>query len=125
MAAMLKAGAAGYLLKTSARTELVDALRAVASGETYLSPTIASDVVEHHLRSRNSGKVGVYSALTEREHEVLQIISEGHHTKSIADRLQVSPKTVLTHRENMMRKLRIDSVSGLTRYALREGLAEL
>ena len=125
VAAMLKAGATGYLLKTSARTELVDALRAVALGETYLSPTIASDVVEHHLRSRNAGKLGVYSALTEREREVLQLIAEGHHTKSIADRLQVSPKTVLTHRENMMKKLRIDSVSGLTRYALREGLAEL
>ncbi|MBT3192670.1 MAG: response regulator transcription factor [Verrucomicrobia bacterium] len=125
VAAMLKAGASGYLLKTSARTELVDALRTVASGETYLSPPIAGDVVEHHLRSRTRGKRGAYTALTEREREVLQLVAEGHRTKAIADRLHVSPKTVLTHRENMMKKLRIDSVSGLTRYALREGLAEL
>jgi DNA-binding NarL/FixJ family response regulator len=125
VAAMLKAGAAGYLLKTSARKELVEALRTVASGETYLSPPIAGDVVEHHLRSRTRGKRGAYTALTDREREVLQLIAEGHHTKAVADRLHVSPKTVLTHRENMMKKLSIDSVSGLTRYALREGLAQL
>jgi DNA-binding NarL/FixJ family response regulator len=125
VAAMLKAGAAGYLLKTSARMELIEALRTVASGETYLSPPIAGDIVEHHLRDHTRGKRGAYTALTDREREVLQLIAEGHHTKSVADRLNISPKTVLTHRENMMKKLGIDSVSGLTRYALREGLAQL
>ena len=125
VAAMLEAGAAGYLLKTSARTELIEALRTVASGETYLSPPIAGDIVEHHLRDRTHGKRGAYTALTDREREVLQLIAEGHHTKAVADRLNISPKTVLTHRENMMKKLGIDSVSGLTRYALREGLAQL
>ena len=123
--AMLKAGAAGYLLKTSARKELVEAIRTVASGQTYLSPPVAGDVVEHHVRSLENGKSGAYVTLTEREREVLQLVAEGYHTKSIADRLQISPKTVLSHRESIMKKLGIHSVSGLTRYALREGLSEL
>ncbi len=123
--AMLKAGAAGYLLKTIARKELVAAVRAVAAGQTYLCSPIAGDVVEHHVRGLSSQKRGAYGALSEREREVLQLLAEGHHTKRIADRLYISPKTVLTHRESIMKKLGIDSVSGLTRYALREGLSEL
>ena len=125
VAAMLEAGASGYILKTSASRELVHAVRAVTRGETYLTPSIAGDIVEHHVRGGGTHKRGAYSDITEREREVLQLIAEGHHTKVIADRLSVSPKTVLAHRENAMKKLGIDSIAGLTRYALREGISEL
>jgi DNA-binding NarL/FixJ family response regulator len=123
--AMLAAGASGYLLKTSARRELVEAVRTVASGETYLSPPIASDVVNHHVRGEGTNKNCAFAVLTEREREVLQLIAEGLHSKMIGDRLHISPRTVLAHRENIMRKLNLDSVVALTRYALREGLSEL
>ena len=125
VAAMLEAGALGYLLKKSAAKELVEAIRTVAAGEAYLSPPIAGDVVQHHVRDKGKDAPGAYSALTEREREVLQLIAEGHHTKIIAGRLHISPKTVLAHRESLMRKLGIDSIAALTRYALQEGISEL
>jgi DNA-binding NarL/FixJ family response regulator len=77
---------------------------------------------------RGSGRredSGAYSRLTEREREVLQLIAEGHHTKAIAERLHIRPKTVLAHRESLMRTLGLDSVAALTRYALRAGIAHL
>jgi DNA-binding NarL/FixJ family response regulator len=124
--AMLEAGASGYLLKTSVRDELIRAVRTVASGETYLSPPITSDVVAHHVRQEGTrDKKCAFAVLTEREREILQLIAEGHHTKIIAGRLHISPKTVLLHRENCMKKLGIDSIASLTRYAIREGIVEL
>ncbi len=123
--AMLEAGACGYLLKTSASKELVDAVRTVAHGDMYLSPPIAGDVIQHHVRGGEGWNRSGFTDLTQREREVLQLIAEGLHTKTIADQLHVSPKTVLTHRENIMKKLGVDSVASLTRYALREGISEL
>jgi DNA-binding NarL/FixJ family response regulator len=123
--AMLEAGASGYLLKTSVSKELVRAIRTVAAGETYLSPPIATDVVRDLVRGGNGTKSGAYADLSDREREVLQLIAEGHHTKLIADRLGISPKTVLAHRENLMKKLDVDSIPDLVRYAIREGVSEL
>lgn len=123
--AMLEAGATGYLLKTSAGKELVEAVRTVTAGSTYLSPPVAEDLVNHHVRGEGSNNRCAFLVLTNREREVLQLIAEGHHTKVIADRLGISPKTVLVHRENLMKKLEIDSIASLTRYALQEGIAEL
>jgi DNA-binding NarL/FixJ family response regulator len=124
--AMLEAGASGYLLKTSASRELLDAVRAVAAGETYLSPPIAGQVVSRHVRGGGSPPTGgAYGDLTPREREVLQLIAEGKHTKAVARELGISPKTVLAHREKVMKKLDIDSVAGLVRYAIREGVSEL
>ncbi len=124
--AMLEAGSSGYLLKTSIGDELVQAVRTVAAGDMYLSPPIAADIVEHHVLNGGSDPRGdVYTDLSEREREVLQLIAEGHHTKDIASQLNISPKTVLAHREHMMRKLDVDSIVALTRYALREGISEL
>ncbi|MEW6745892.1 MAG: response regulator transcription factor [Planctomycetota bacterium] len=123
--AMLQAGASGYLLKTTAAKELVDAVRAVAAGQAYLSPSIAQDVVQHHVRAMASNGAGAFSTLSEREREVLQLIAEGYQSKEIAERLHVSPKTVLAHRESLMKKLKLDSTVALARYALREGIAEL
>ena len=123
--AMLKAGASGYLLKTSAQKELAKAVRAVSSGETYVSTRIASVLVEDHVRGGGVSRDEVYSRLTMREREVLQLIAEGYHTKDIGDRLHISPKTVLVHRDNLMKKLDIDSIASLTRYALRHGIVDL
>jgi DNA-binding NarL/FixJ family response regulator len=87
---------------------------------------ITSDIVDHHLRNdAPKSRSDAYAELTEREREVIQLVSEGLHTKEIADRLHISPKTVLAHRERVMRKLGVDSIAALTRYALREGLSEL
>lgn len=124
--AMLKAGASGYLLKSCTIEELVTAIRTVASGDIYLSPQIARDAVACGLTpDEQRSHSNVYSVLTNREREVLQLIAEGMHTKAIADRLHISPKTVLAHREHIMQRTGIDSVAGLTRYALRQGLCEL
>jgi DNA-binding NarL/FixJ family response regulator len=87
---------------------------------------ITSDIVDLHLRNdAPKSRSDAYAELTEREREVIQLVSEGLHTKEIADRLHISPKTVLAHRERVMRKLGVDSIAALTRYALREGLSEL
>jgi DNA-binding NarL/FixJ family response regulator len=123
--AMLEAGARGFLLKTSAGTELVAAVRLVASGQTYLSPSIARVMIDHHFLGEDDTKKGAFAQLTVREREVLQLIAEGHNTKSIADCLNISPKTVLSHRDRLMKKLRVDSSVALTRYALRQGITEL
>lgn len=123
--AMLEAGASGFLLKTSVGKELVEAVRAVASGQTYLSPSIARVIVDHHFHGHELHGNNVFARLSMREREVLQLIAEGHNTKSIADRLHISPKTVLSHRDRLMKKLKVDSVVALTRYALRQGITEL
>ena len=125
VAAMLRAGAIGYVLKTSVAPVLADAVRAVAAGETYLCPPIATDVVEHHVRSGHDGQPGAFRELSPREREVLQLIAEGHATKEIAFRMCLSPKTVLAHRATLMRKLGVASSHALVSYALREGVAEL
>lgn len=123
--AMLEAGARGYILKTSAARELVQAVRVVAADETYLSPPIASMLVARQVTGEADDPGGAYQNLTPREREVLQLIAEGAHTKRVAATLGIKPKTVLAHREKIMRKLGVDSVPGLVRYALQEGVAEL
>jgi DNA-binding NarL/FixJ family response regulator len=122
---MLRAGASGYLLKESAFRELVNAIRVVASNQTYLSPRIAGMVTEdyvHHLSATDSS---VRSTLTAREREVLQLLAEGKSTKQMAAHLHVSVKTIETHRQKIMDKLDIYSVAELTKYAIREGLTSL
>ena len=123
--AMLKAGAAGYLVKNCAGRELVQAIRTVAAGETYLSPMIAGDVVEAYVRNQPQQDGGVYAELTEREREILQLIAEGRNTKEIADALGISDKTVAAHRLKLMEALDLRSIAELTRYAVRQGLVEL
>ena len=122
---MLKAGAAGYLLKDSAFEELVKAISTVTRGQIYLSPQIAETVVDDYRRNSTSGDGSVFSLLTTREREVLQQISEGCSTKEIASTLCVSVKTIETHRRQIMEKLKLRSVAELTKYAVKEGLTEL
>lgn len=122
---MLKAGASGYLLKDCAFEELIDAIRTVSSGQIYLSNRVAGVVVDEYLHNRPPGDGTVYSLLSAREREVLQLLAEGNSTKSIASSLSVSVKTVETHRQQIMEKLNLHSVAELTKYAVKEGLTSL
>ncbi len=120
---MLKAGASGYLLKDSAFEELATAIRMVLGGKVYLSTEIANIVVKDYLQG--GGDESVFSVLTPREREVLQLMAEGKSSRQIADHLIISIKTVETHRMQIMHKLQIFSVAELTKYAIREGLSSL
>ena len=119
---MLKAGASGYLLKDCEFEELVNAVREVISGKTYISPAIADVVVENFIRSSEEQGSSAFSSLSNREREVLQLMAEGNTTKQIGLLLHISPKTVEAHRLRVMNKLDIDNVAQLTKYAIQEGL---
>lgn len=120
--AMFAAGAVGYLLKTSASDELVQALHTVERGMTYVSPSIGAAVVEHIVSpTQTSGE----KALSLREREVLQLIAEGESSKSIAGRLNLAVATVETHRRQIMDKLRLRTIAELTKYAVRNGLTSI
>ena len=119
VAAALAAGAAGYVMKSGGAAELELGLRAVARGQSYLTPAVAKQVL--------AGTVGPGAAaerwrLTPRQRETLQLIAEGHSTKEIAHKLGVSVKTVETHRAQLMERLDIHDVAGLVRYAIRAKL---
>ncbi len=120
---MFRAGVSGYLLKNGAFEELVLAIDTVRKNETYLSPKIASVLVKDLLETTEDNSAS--SVLTPREREVLQLIAEGRSTKEIASDLNVSVKTVETHRRQIMDKLELRSVAELTKFALREGITDL
>lgn len=117
----LRAGASGYLLKDAATFELEAAITAVIRGKLYLSPPISKQVVENYMQ-RVGGEHHALGLLTGRQREILQLIAEGHSTKSIAQRLALSVKTVESHRAQLMERLDIHDVPGLVRYAIRVGL---
>lgn len=117
----LHAGASGYLLKDAGVAELELAVLAVARGETYLSPAVSKHVIEAYLQL-SGGEPHMLDRLTSRQREVLQLIAEGHTTKKIAALLNVSEKTVGTHRMQLMKRLDIHDIAGLVRYAIRVGL---
>jgi len=117
----LRAGCAGYLLKGSAVAELAIAVRAVARGETYLSPAVSKHVMDDYVR-RTGGATDPIDALTPRQREVLQLVAEGNTSKDIADRLGLSFKTVEAHRAQIMERLGLHDVAGLVRFAMRMGL---
>jgi two-component system response regulator NreC len=119
---MLKAGASGYLLKDCALEELATAIETVDAGKIYLSPSITGVIVENYVRHSEEKGHSVFSLLSQREREVLQLMAEGKTTKQIGLRLHISPKTVEGHRLRLMEKLDIDSVAKLTKYAIQEGL---
>jgi len=119
---MFRAGASGYLLKDCEFDELVQTIRLISEGHTYISPSISRIVVENYTRKPQEDKESAFSVLTRREREVLQLMAEGNSTKQIAIRLFISPKTVEAHRLRIMNKLDIDNVALLTKYAIQEGL---
>lgn len=119
----LRAGAAGYLLKRADRSELELAVRAVARGETWLSPAVAKTVATAFARTEQATQGrGPFDLLTPRQREILQLVAEGESTKQIAQRLRLSVKTVETHRAQIMERLGVRGVPGLVRYALRVGI---
>jgi len=122
---IFRAGASGYLLKDSSSMELVEAVRTVYRGRNYLSQKI-SDIVLQEISDvkKDTESIGV-EILTNRESEILQLISEGNSTKKIAEVLFISPKTVESHRANIMEKLNIHNIPELTKYAIREGLTSV
>lgn len=120
---MFKAGASGYLLKNCPFEELVEAIKTVASGKTYISPSIGNMIIKEYAGKPDKEK-SVFSILSQREREVLQMFAEGKTTKQVARRLHISPKTVETHRLRIMDKLDIDNIAQLTKYAIQEGLTE-
>jgi len=117
----LRAGAVGYMLKDSATAQLELALQAVMQGETYLSPPISKQMVEGYLQRVGSEQPAADN-LTPRQRQVLQLIAGGHSTKEIAYRLELSVKTVETHRAQLMERLEIRDIAGLVKYAIRSGL---
>ena len=117
----LRAGAAGYLLKDAAPVELEHALKAVLRGQTYLSPAVSKGVMSDYVQ-RLRGEESPGEALTPRQREVLQLVAEGRSTKEIARRLELSVKTVETHRSQLMKQLDLHDVAALVRYAIRTGL---
>lgn len=123
---MFRAGAKGFVLKDSAFDELTRAVNAVYTERTYVSPDVAGDLINRHVRHGASGEqVSAFSQLTDREREVLQLIAEGKTTRGIATKLYRSVKTIETHRRNIMHKLNLHSLPELTKYAVRQGLTGL
>lgn len=122
---MLNAGASGYLLKDCAFHELINAIHSVASNRSYLSPEIADVMIKEFKHVISKESLSVFSLLTSRERQVLQLIAEGKTTKEIAYTLKVSSKTIETYRQQIMYKLDIHSIAGLTKYAVREGLTSI
>ena len=122
VAGMLHAGAAAYVLKEAAFEELINAIRSVISGQTYLSRAITDVVVDDYRKLIEAGEDGGLQQLSPREREVLQLLAEGKKTAQIADLLHVSVKTVETHRTNTMKKLGLNNIADLTRFAIKEGL---
>lgn len=117
----MQAGAAGYILKDSAPRELELALYALMRGEHYICPGVARHLVSDFVRG-GAADVPAEPPLTPRQREVLQLVAEGHGTRDIAKRLNLSVKTIETHRAQLMQRLGIHDVAGLTRYALRIGV---
>ena len=125
VADMLSAGASGYILKECLFDELLQAVRTVAVGGTYLSPRITGVVVEDYVGRLSTTPELQSDKLTVREHKVLQLLAEGKSTKQIALELHVSTKAIEANRRRIMDKLDIHSVAELTKYAIREGLTSL
>ncbi|HEX2950377.1 MAG TPA: response regulator transcription factor [Armatimonadota bacterium] len=119
---MLRAGAIGYLLKICAFEELLTAIQTVSNNEPYLSPKIANIVLNDYLHYLPQADSSVFSVLTPREREILQLIAEGRITKEIARLLNISIKTVDTHRQQIMGKLNMHNIAELIKYAIREGI---
>jgi two-component system response regulator NreC len=120
---VLKAGASGYVLKSTVDTELVNAIRIVARGGAFLYPSATRMVLEHYLARVQSGvEQDAYERLSEREREVLKLIALGHTAGDTAKKLGLSPKSVETYRARIMEKLGLDSRPALVKYALARGL---
>lgn len=119
--AMLQAGASGYVLKAAETNELLSAIRSVARGEAFLYPAMAKRLMQDYLSRTPAYADPETSLLTPREKEILRLIGDGYTNKEIAERLVLSPSTVHSHRNNLMRKLDLNTQHGLIQYARDRG----
>lgn len=118
---LLKAGASGYVLKLSAAEELIQAIRMVAVGDVYLDREMVDKVTDTYVRKQLLKGEPRQKSLTDREEEVLRLIAQGHSNKEIAAKLNISVKTVESHKTNLMEKLELRSRTEIVRYAVRQG----
>ncbi|MCX7793353.1 MAG: response regulator transcription factor [Thermodesulfovibrionales bacterium] len=125
IARLLRAGVSGYILKRAAGSELVNAIRAVKRGELYLHPSIAKEIVQGYLNKEKAPQEDSYEKLTEREKQVLKLISEGYTYKEIADMLGISVKTAIAHHTKISEKLNIHTRAGLIKFAIQKGIIKL
>jgi DNA-binding NarL/FixJ family response regulator len=125
MAEALKAGAAGYLLKDCAFDELINAIHLVISGSTYVSHILSGPLIKDYFEKIYSKENDIITQLTDKEKIILQLVVEGKHSKEIASQLDVSTKTVDTHRNNLMKKVGVSSIVELTKFAIKGGIVKL
>jgi DNA-binding NarL/FixJ family response regulator len=121
---IMRSGARGYLSKTAAHTELDEAIKIVMRGDVYVSPHIAKKIFLDRLGESTATRPSL-EVLTPRQREVLRMIAEGHSSKDIALTLNISVKTVETHRSQLMDRLNIHDIAGLVRYSIRMGLVNI
>ena len=120
--AALRNGAAAYVLKDASSTDIIQAVHEVVAGRRYLSPPLSQDALEVYIEKAKGAALDPYETLTTREREVLHLVAQGTTTTAIAARLTLSPRTVETHRTNLMRKLGLCTQTDLLRYALQRGI---
>ncbi len=125
VAKMIKAGAKGYMLKESAFAELIDGLNAIRENQTYLCSRISRLMFAEYMNKLMESEESNPYNLTQREKEILQLVAEGHSSKSVGKILHLSSKTIDCHRENIMKKLNIHNIPDLTKYAIRERLTTI
>lgn len=123
--AALRNGAAAYVLKDTSSTDIIQAVREVRAGRRYLSPPLSQYALEAYIQKARGAPLDPYETLTTREREVLHLVAQGETTPAIAARLSLSPRTVETHRTNLMRKLGLRTQTDVIRYALQCGIIPL
>ncbi|WP_420386739.1 response regulator [Roseivirga sp.] len=122
---MLNAGALGYILKSTSMQELVEAIELVSKGESYFTQEVSAKIMNQLIKGRSDGQATAMSKLTTREVEILKLISEEFTNHEIADKLFISPRTVDTHRRNLIQKLQAKNTAGLVRFAIKNKIAEV
>jgi len=122
----LRAGAKGYALKESSTEEIIQAVREVYRGRSFIGPAVTRQIVDEFIKKAHPAEKGAaFMTLTDREKEVLQLLAEGFAPKAIAERLFLSPSTVRVHKKNIMKKLGLHNQTALVRYAIKEGISKL
>jgi len=123
---LLSIGVSGYLLKDALSHDIIQAIKAAVKGETYLSPSISSRVIEDYVgMNKKTSQDELYNTLTNREREVFQMMVEGYPTKKISEMLCLSPSTVKSHRSKIMEKLKMENISKLIQYAIHLGIIDI
>lgn len=123
--AMVEAGASAFIPKSCKAAELIKAIQAVMKGEPYITGGRPSSAAGNRPSRAGSDNDMPLNTLSQREHQILTLIADGYCTSAIAQKLKISDPTVATHRSSIMRKLKIESIAGLTKYAIREGLSSI